>query len=69
MSPCLPIYAVLIAAEHIMVDPWEAGQRQYTRTLVVLQQLQRRLRTMFVGGSTPSVQVGCRMQEVNELRV
>lgn len=40
-------------ADSIMVDSWEAEQRQYTRTLFVLQRVQRELGALFGAGRVP----------------
>ena len=37
-----------------MVDSWEVEQRQYTRTLFVLQRVERALGEMFWAGQTPA---------------
>ena len=42
-----------------MVDAWEVGQQQYTRTLHVLQHLQRRLSEMFAQSSNVHPLQGC----------
>lgn len=41
-------------SDSIMVDSWEAEQRQYTRTLFVLQRVQRELAAMFNAGQVPA---------------
>ena len=37
-----------------MVDPWEVEQRQYTRTLHVLQHVQQGLGALFSAGQAPT---------------
>ena len=37
-----------------MVDSWEVEQRQYTRTLFVLQRVEKALTAMFGAGQTPA---------------
>jgi hypothetical protein len=37
-----------------MVDSWEVEQRQYTRTLFVLQRVERALAELFGAGQTPA---------------
>ena len=37
-----------------MVDSWEVEQRQYTRTLFVLQRVEKALAAMFGAGETPT---------------
>ncbi|PSC73874.1 nicotinamide mononucleotide adenylyltransferase [Micractinium conductrix] len=41
-------------SESIMVDPWEVEQRQYTRTLHVLQHVQQGLGALFSAGQAPT---------------
>ncbi|KAL4437301.1 hypothetical protein ABPG75_004440 [Micractinium tetrahymenae] len=41
-------------SDSIMVDSWEVEQRQYTRTLFVLQRVQRELGAMFGAGQVPA---------------
>lgn len=42
------------AVDSIMVDSWEVEQRQYTRTLFVLQRVERALQELFGAGQTPA---------------
>lgn len=49
-----PPLAAARPADSIMVDSWEAEQRQYTRTLFVLQRVQRELAAMFGVGQAPT---------------
>ena len=37
-----------------MVDSWEVEQRQYTRTLFVLQRVEKELAALFNAGHTPA---------------
>ncbi|KAI7842112.1 hypothetical protein COHA_004306 [Chlorella ohadii] len=41
-------------SDSIMVDSWEVEQRQYTRTLFVLQRVERELGALFSAGTTPA---------------
>lgn len=42
-----------VHADSIMVDSWEVEQRQYTRTLFVLQRVERELGALFGEGQAP----------------
>lgn len=41
-------------SDSIMVDSWEVEQRQYTRTLFVLQRVEKELAALFNAGHTPA---------------
>lgn len=68
--PAIPPLVSSPPADTIMVDPWEAEQQQYTRTLHVLQHVQRELAAAFdqgeeevrgvkvAGGCQPSIWEG-----------